>query len=66
MFNFTTHLQDTFEPDYTQTLADNMTATQTLVTKLAQLGGESQLQMDLKERQQATTEVMRILSVYSA
>lgn len=64
MFNFTTHIQDTPKQDYAQALADNMAATQTLVTKLAQLGGEPQFQLEaFQESQKATTEVRYALPV---
>ncbi|KAF9469928.1 BRE1 E3 ubiquitin ligase-domain-containing protein [Collybia nuda] len=62
MFNFT-HIQDAHTHDYVRVLADNMAATQTLVTKLAQLGEQPHFQMGaFPENQQATLECVALKS----
>jgi hypothetical protein len=41
VFNFALSHQDESKPDFAQVLEDNMRATQSMVTKLAEMGGDS-------------------------
>ncbi|KAG5648585.1 hypothetical protein DXG03_003196 [Asterophora parasitica] len=66
MFDFTAHIRGSNKLDYVKTLEDNMSATQSLVDRLAKAGGNAQAHLTngraLAERQKATTECISLQS----